>query len=805
MNNLWKDIGFGFRMLLKRPGFTLIAVATLALGIGANTAIFSVINSVLLRPLPFPEAERLVNFYSATPDRNGAMSYPNFIDVQAASQSFDQLAVYRDTNFTLTGYGEAARLPAVVGSAGFFDVLQIKPMLGRTFRPEEDTPGSRVVVISEGFWRRRFEADPKIVGRNITLDNQSFAVIGVMPASFQFPMTADGFDVWTTLALDAEGDDPATSQRQANYLDGVARLKGGIGLQQAQTELAAIAANLQEQYPDMKRTFKAISVLDNMVGDVRLGLLILLGAVGCVLLIACANVASLQLARATARQREIAIRTALGASRGRIVRQLLTESALLAAVGGLAGGLLAMWATELLISFSPENLPRLNEIKLDGSVFAFTVLLSFATGILFGLAPALQASQPDLNQTLKEAARIGGDSGGRRRLRSLLVVAEVAIAIVLLVGAGLLIRTFRELQKVNPGFDAQNVLTFRLDLPSPKYNDPKITTFYHRLSEELQTLPGVRSVSAVSIMPFSGNQSVVGLNIEGRTFERGHLPRAHFRCVIPNYFQTLGIGLINGRDFTERDAANVSPVAIINESFARQHFPNEDPIGKHISPTISYTDDFPMREIVGVVADVRHMVLTEEGGAEIYLPHTQIPFSSMAMVIRTEHDPLGLTPAARAKVQELDAELPLYSVRELENYVSRSISQQRFNMFLLVAFAGVALLLTALGLYGVLAYSVAQRTHEIGVRLALGAHTGAVLRMVIGQGLKLTGIGIGLGLTGAFAVTRLMETLLFGVDATDPITFICVAGLLVAVALLACYVPARRATKVDPMIALRYE
>jgi putative ABC transport system permease protein len=809
--DLWQDLRYGARMLLKQPGFTLIAMLTLALGIGANTAIFSVVNAVLLRPLPFWEAGQLMMLGTVDTregDALSAVSYPNFVDWRAQSGSFERLAAFRSRSFTLTGGGEPLRLNGAVASAELFTLLEVAPTLGRSFRAEEDNAGASVVILSHGLWRRRFNSDPQVIGRTITLDGRSLTVVGVAPAGFQFPIGAEPADLWTTIAHDAAGANPMTAQRGLGYLRVIGRLKPGVSITQAQAEMDGIARRLELQYQDdnAHQGARLVPALEQLVGDVRRPLLIIFGAVGCVLLIACANVANLLMARATTRRREIALRAALGASRGRVIRQLLTESVLLALSGSVFGWLLAWGCMESLLLLSPENIPRLQEIRLDGRVFGFTLLVSLLTGVIFGPAPALQAAKTELTETLKEGGRSGEGARGAR-LRSALMIAEVAIALVLMAGAGLLLNSFWRLLQVNTGFDPRQTLTFRLNLPDSKYSGPQSVAFFERLQARLQNLPGVRGASVTFGLPFGKSRIGTELDIEGLPVARGDRPQIECQSVLPDYFRTLGIRLIKGRDFNARDDLKARRVAIINETLARRFFPNEDPIGKRIRPDISAEPgDPPIREIIGVVSDVRNRSLTADVPFEVYMPYTQFPISTgMWIALRTDADPRSLISAARAEVQALDKELPVFEVKTLEQYFSGEVGRPRFNALLLLFFAGVALLLTAVGLYGVISYSVTQRTREIGVRMALGAQTNDVLRLVVKQGMTLTLIGSVIGLGGALALTRLLKTLLFGVGAADPPTFSIIVLLLITVAFVACWLPARRATKVDPMVVLRSE
>jgi putative ABC transport system permease protein len=811
MESLLQDLRFGVRMLLKQPGFTLIAVATLALGIGANTAIFSVINTVLLKPLPYTESERLMAVWEVRKDgRRGSVSYPNFVDWRAQNGTFEWIAIYRESTMALTGGSEPAKLRVVIATPDLFPLLNARPQLGRAFLPEEEKAGSRVVVLGEGAWRKHFSADPNLVGRQITLDGKAFTVAGVMPAGFDFPVKAEPTDLWVLAALSSERDSPGdqsqNEQRGFHVYDVIARVKPGVKLEQAQADLETVMGRLRTQYPDeVGGDHTAMQpYLNDLVGDVEWALLVLFGAVGMVLLIACANVASLLLARGVARQRELALRTALGASWQRIVRQLLTESLLLASLGGLAALLLATWGVESLKSLSPENLPRVQDVRLDGRVLIFTLLVTLLTGVIFGLIPALRAARTNLNETLNEGGR-SGEGLRRNRLRGALVVAEVALALLLLVGAGLLINSFARLRQVNPGFDPHEVLTLRVDLPDAKYKKPEqITNFNRALLQRIEAVPGVHSAAMVFKLPLSGDASTT-FEVEGQPPDKSRRLSAGLRVATPGYFRTLGIPFISGRDFTDRDELKAAPVVIINEALAQQYFPNQNPIGKHLKPGISMDGEPPWREIVGVARAVRHGGLSKEPRPEFYLPHPQMPGISLTTVVRTDGDPLAIVSAVRNEVRALDSELPVDRVKTLDQYLAESVAQPRFNTLLLALFAGVALILTAIGLYGVMAYSVMQRTREIGVRVALGAQTGDVLRLVIGQGMKLALSGVAIGLAASFALTRFMKTLLFGVGVTDPLTFAVVALVLTLVALLACWIPARRATKVDPLTALRHE
>ncbi|HKG48707.1 MAG TPA: ABC transporter permease [Pyrinomonadaceae bacterium] len=814
MNTLLQDIRFGVRMLLKSPGVSVVATIALALGIGANTAIFSVVNAVLLRPLPFPDSDSLVAVFETDTQRGlqrGSHSYPNFLDVRAQSTMFEHMASYHSGDFIMTGRGEPARLQGSVVTANLFPLLGVSPMLGRAFLPDEDKPTEtgRVVVLSHSLFQRQFGADSSIINQAITLDGVKFTVVGVMPPAFEFPIQNDPVELWTTIAGDAAGDEPVTSQRGAHFLQVIGRLKPGVSKEQAQAELTTIAARLEQQYPDTntRRSLRMDSALTALVGDIRPALLILLGAVACVLLIACANVANLLLARATSRHKEMAIRSALGASRVRVIRQLLTESVLLSLLGGSAGLLLAVWWSDLLIALGKEDIPRAVHVGMDWRVLGFTLGVSLLTGLIFGLAPAFHSSKTELVDSLKEGGRGTSEGARRNRVRNVLVVTELAIAVILLVGAGLLIQSLWRLRNVNSGLQPENVLTFNVVLPEVKYKSDKQGQFFIDLKQRLESTPGVQSASAILPLPLSGDRFVISFEIEGRPMAPKDHPSADFFTTGVGYFKTMGIPIVKGRDFDDRDKHGATPVVIITETFARQHFPNEDPIGKRIKPGIStYEDeDSTMREIIGVVGDIRNRTLSTEPRAAYYVPQTQVPFSQMVAVVKTNGEPRSLISAVTKQVAGMDQDIPLFGVKSMEEYLSASVAAPRFSTTLLSIFAAVALVLTVVGLYGVMSYSVAQRTNEIGIRLALGAQSRDVLLMIVKQGSTLIVIGLVIGLAGAYALTRLIATFLFGVTAKDPLTFGAVAVLLAMVGLLACYIPALRATKVDPMEALRSE
>ncbi len=799
LETLWQDLRYGVRTLRKSPGFTTVAVLSLALGIGANTAIFSVVNAVLLKPLPYDEPDRLIQVWGTNTQagiNTSVVSVPNFIDWQNQNQSFEHLAAYTFSAFTLTGKDEPEQIRSGKVSASLFDLLRVKPIIGRGFLREEDKHGGeRVVVVSHGLWQRRFGADPDLVGQTLTLNNQSYTVVGIMPERFDFPGEVE---MWTPNAFDF-GE--FMSQRGTRYLRIIARLKPGISLQQAQAEMDTIAGRLAQQYPDTNglQGVNLVPLHEATVGRARPTLLILFSAVGFVLLIASSNVANLLLARATLRHKEIAIRGALGASRLRVIRQLITESVLLAGLGGVAGLLLAVWSLELLVSAIPDNVPRVKEIGVDGSVLGWTFLVSMLTGLIFGLAPALGASKPDLNESLKETGKSITADPRHNRVRSLLVISEVALSLVLLISAGLMINSFWRLQQVKTGFSPENVLAVTLSLPSYKYpKKEQQAAFFKEALERIENLPGVSSAGVTTILPLSGSMSAANFQIAGRPpLEKE--PQTDLRSISPNYLHTMRIPLLRGRFFTERDTQDAPAVCIINETLARRFLAGEDPLGQHIELGKSY-------QIVGVVGDVRHSKLDAETGPEMYRPYLQSPSPSVTIVARSSaSDVTSLAAAVRNEIRAIDKDQLIYSLETMEQVRAKSVAPQRFNTLLLTIFAGVSLILAAVGIYGVMAYSVTQRTQEIGIRIALGAQTGDVLKLIVKQGMMLALVGVAIGLIAAFTFTRVLTSLLYGVSATDPMTYVAVTSLLTVVAVLACYIPARRATKVDPMVALRYE
>jgi len=794
VDHLIQDLRYGTRTLLKSPGFTAVAVLTLALGIGANTAIFSVVDTLLLRPLPLKDPGRLVLVRDTQPGVDSApASYPEYLDWKERSKTFEALGAFFTTTFSLTGKGEPEELPALRISAGLFPMLGPSPAQGRGFRPEEEKPGAeRVALISHALWQRRFNS-PSVLGTPITLAGEPYTVVGVMPPGIAF---GGHPDVYIPFRLDEK-----RAPRGLHFMTVLGRLRSGPDMTRARAEVESMAARLRAEA--VTRHGIVITPLqEQMVGDTRPALLVLFGAVGLVLLIACANVANLLLARAASRQKEIAIRRAVGASRSRLIRQLLTESLVLSLVGGGLGLLLAWWGVDLLVS-AGARLPRIEEIRIDGTVLAFTAGVALLTGLLFGLAPALQASSADFHESLKEGGRQTGLGSGRQRLRSLLVVSEVALSLVLLIGAGLLIRSFVRVLDNDMGFDPSRVLALDLSLPLSSYGEPeKQAAFFKELLARVNRLPGVKGAAVVSHLPLGGNNTNSGLLIEGRTWPRDELPLADDRLVSADYFRVLGIHLVRGRTFTPRDVESSLHVAVINESLARRFFSHTDPIGKRIDMQWKTSG---WQEIVGVVGDIKHDGLDLPSEPAVYVPYLQTPDSGMTLVVRATGDSLGLVGAVRAQVYGVDRNQPVSRVRTMEELVAESVGPRRLSMSLLSGFASLALFLAAVGIYGVMSTSVAQRTHEIGVRMALGARRADVIRLVVGQGAKLTLAGLGLGLAVALPLTRLLSVLLFGVSATDPLTFCGVSFLLTVVALLACYLPARRASRVDPMAAIRCE
>ena len=812
MDTLLKDIRYGIRNLLKRPGFTLIAVVTLALGIGANTAIFSVVNGVLINPLPYREPDRLMQFWETNPLRNWAqapVAPANLFDWQQQSRSFTEIAAYIGSDkkgaglsgLELNAGGEPSRLQGLFVTGNIFSVLGADALIGRTLREEETWQGkSAVVVLSYGLWQQHFGADSGIIGQKIALSGVNFEVVGVMPPNFYFPSKET--ELWLPMGWDRN----KTAQfRRPHFLRAVGRLKSGITLEQAQAEMRLIASQLEAQYPDTNTQMGVgLGPLKEwIVSDVQLPLVVLLVTVAFVLLIACVNVASLLLVRASARAREMAIRSSLGARQSRIVRQLLTESLVLAVMGSAAGLVIALWFKDALVAYGSGDIPRLDEARLDWRVLVFTLATTGLTTLFTGLVPALQSARPQLTAMLKD----GGQKGTSRQassVRNALVVAEVALALVLVAGAGLMVRSFLRLQKVDPGFDPNNILTLRLSLPEVRYKeDSQAQAFFEQAEQRIRNLPGVTAVGSTTRLPLKGYRWTGDMTIEGRAPE-DYAREVRHEEMTPDYFHAIGLPLVRGRFFNESDQAKSQPVAIVNVALARRYFPGEDPVGKRIKFS-KPSEQEAWQTIIGVVGDEKQDSLRAEVRPEIYQTHLQHGRSEMTLVVRANTDPRTLIGAIREQIRALDPSLPVYDMKAMRAVVGESLARERFIALVLIVFAMLALVLAAVGIYGVMAYSVAQRTQEIGIRMALGAQMTDVLRLVLKDGMKLALIGVVIGLAGAFGLTRLMKTLLFGVTPTDATTFITVSCLLVIVALVACYLPARRATKVDPLVALRYE
>jgi putative ABC transport system permease protein len=825
MNSLLQDLRYGLRTLRSRPAFSLVAVLILALGIGANIAIFSLINAVLLRPLPFRQPDRLAVVWEkrpATGQNENTVSGPEFLQWKDQNQVFDATAAFNYSTFNLVGDNEPETISAARVSSDFFTVIGTEPALGRSFTADEDRPGAqRVVILSDGLWKRRLGSDPGIVGQTVSLNDDAYTVVGVMPAGFQFPPAPPGLpgpELWTPLAA------PLSHLWGLHNLFVVGRMKPSVTVEQAQTDLDIVAGRMEKQYPDSNtgHGVNVVSLREQMVGDVRPALLVFLGAVTLVLLIGCANIANLLLARAAGRQKEIAIRLALGASRTRLIRQLLTESLVLGVAGGLAGLLLAVWLVDLLPVISPADIPRLESANIDLRVVAAAAAVTLLSTVIFGLVPALQGTKPDINESLKQGAR-SSSGPGRTRIRSLLVTGEVALAMVLLTGAGLLTRSFVRLAGVDPGFDPGNVLTAQIPLSPKRYpRGRQQADFYERLFEKIRALPGVKNVGAINNLPLSGSENNIPVAIGGREpAPPGHELRAGLRVVSPNYFRTMSIPLQSGRFFVGADARaslplirwydaqpfpprsdepQPAPVALINETMARSFWPGEDPVGKRIRLLFS-----PWITVAGVVRNTRHEGLDSEPKPEVYLSSLQEPQGAMTLVIRSSGDPAALVPLLRQEVRSLDQEQPITDIRTMGQVFSNSIGRPRFNALLVGIFGIIALTLAAVGVFGVVSFSVAQRTQEIGIRMVLGAQSRNVLGLVVRQGMLPVLAGVVFGLGGALVLTRLISGLLYGVSPADPATFIVIGLILTLVSLAACYLPARRATKVDPMVALRYE
>ena len=814
-----QNVRYALRVLAKQPLFTAIVVLTFALGIGANTAVFSVVNAVLLRPLPFHEPQNLVALgefdtrEKADPGTEiESISYLDYVDWRDQTKVFEHVAVYTNQSVsTLTDGNQATHVQGESVSADLFRLLGVQPMLGRTFLPKEDEPGNYVVILSYELWQRQFGGDRGIVGRNVTLDGKQFQIIGVMPPRFTYPLRfSNPPELWismSTLRSTDDGSQPMTEQRDNSFFQCVARLKPGVSIRQAQANIDTITANWHQQYPQtINAGAKVIPELTAMVGNTRSALFMLCTMAGCVLLVACVNVANLLLARSLSRNREISIRAALGAGRRHYIRQLLIESILLGAVGGFAGLLLAIWGIDLLKAFLP-SIPRINEISPDPRVLAFTACISIGVGVVAGLLPAWRASHPNLATSLNEAARGSSEGVTGRRTRAALVVVEIVLAVVLLASAGLLAQTFISLQKVHAGFDATDVITARIALPNATYPSSQASAaFYKKLLERVSTLPGVQSAAAAWWIPLSGSEITFNFNVEEHPVPAGQLPLAQVNIVTPDYFRAMRVPFRHGRAFTDRDDRNAPPVAIVTESFAKEFFPGEDPIGKRIIPNgSSDLGKPPVREIVGVVGDMHLISLRFPPKPQIYIPSQQFGIQSMSIFVRTQIDPQLLATALRRVVAEIDKDVPVYRVRTLADYRSGSIAQPRLNAMLVTLFAVIALLLAAAGIFGVMSYSVTQRTQEIGIRIALGAQRYDVLRLIVLQGMRFVGAGLVLGIIGVLFCSRLLQSFLFGVGANDLLTMLIVTLILTGVAFVACLIPARRAILVDPIHALRAE
>lgn len=811
--HLVRDVRFACRTLRKAPGFTAVAVLTLALGIGANSAMFSVINAVLLRPLPFPSPERLVAVASidlrATAGPSGSASWPDFFDWRSSARTFEHLSAYRETGFTLVDGGRASHVPGAVVTSDLLSTLGVRPALGRDFRGDEERAGADVALISDSLWRSQFAAAPDIVGRAVTLNARRFTIVGVMPPAFHFPVSVPAAQIWITDAEDARVDNPAdtpmTAQRGAHFIKVIGRLRATASVASAQAELEIIAAGLARAHPDDSgnRSVRVVSELGRLVGDTRQPLFVLLAAVGCVLLIACVNLANLLLARGAGRGREMALRTALGASGRRIVLQLLTESLVLAALGTGCGLALAYGSTAALVRLAPVTVRGLDQVMIDGVVVTFTAVMGGASALCFGLIPAFQTSRTD--SAIGAASARTTQGRGQRRLRGALVIAEMAIGVVLLLGAGLLLRSFDRLLRTPPGFEAQHLVTATFRLPDSEYPYLKQILFYDNVLADLRALPGVESAAAAAPLPLSGSRYSISFQQSGVERPQSERLSADFGMVSPGYFRTLQVPLVRGREFSAIDSDAAPRVVIVNERFARQYFGDVDPLGQRIKPGLSTTEkETPWREIVGVVGDIRHQRLSEESRPAYFVPYAQGLISPLSLVVRTNNTN-GMVEDIRKTLARKDPELALYDVKTMEEYLATSVATPRFQTLLLALFATVGLALTAVGLYGVMAYGVAQRTREFGIRLALGARPGEVLGLVLRSALTLISTGLIVGMVAGALASRMLASALYSIDPLDPATFAGVATLLTAVAFVASYVPARRAIRVDPIAALRSE
>lgn len=814
METLWHDLGYGFRLLFKNLRFTVVAVLSLAIGIGATTAIFSVTNALLLRPLPYKDADSLVILWNRSPGLNVVQDWfspGQYLDIKAENKVFEQVAATIDSSFNLTGQGLAERVEGARVSSSLFPLLQTQAIMGRVFTPDEDEQGKpTTAILSYGFWQRRFAGDTQVVGKTLSLNGTPVQIVGVMPQDFTLNQevmpTVNKISNAEMLLSLPMGEAKRTTRTNEDY-NIFGRLRPGVSVAQAQADVDRIVGGMKQQYPQNYPPssgfmISVVPLLQQVVGEVRRPLLILLGAVGFVLLIACANVANLQLARAAVRQKEIAVRAAVGAGRLRIIRQLLTESVLLSVLGGLLGLLLAIVAVRALQMFAANTLPRVGEIRVDARVLAFTFFLSLVTGIVFGLAPALRASRVDLNGVLKEGGRSSAGSS-HYRVRNLFVVIEVALSLVLLIGAGLLVRSYQQILNASPGFNPQNVLSFRLSLPNSKYKGSAVTNFYKLFIERTKALPGVEAAGTSYSLPMSSVALAWGpITIEGYVPKNSaDFIMSNERFVSPGYFSAMGVPLLKGRLFDERDVKGAAETVIVNENLAQRFWPNQDPIGKRLERG----DKEPWRNVVGVVRDTKEFSVDNEPPISIYHPHEQFPIGTMFVVVHTSSDPRQAIPAITREITALDPELPAFEFKTMEQRLSDSLARRRFATFLLGVFAIVALSLAAIGIYGVMAYSVSQRTQEIGIRMALGAQPGRIALLVVRQSLFLVTIGTVIGLAGAFALTRVMASLLYGVNATDLKTFVIPPLVLGGIALLASYSPARRAARVDPTVALRSE
>jgi putative ABC transport system permease protein len=814
METFLQDVRYGVRVLTKHKSFTAVAVLTLALGIGANTAIFSVVNDLLLSPLPYSDAERVVMLWEVTPSGRhmNTTSRANFRQWRAQGSSFESMSAFTDQRLNLTGGGEPEEVGVQFATPDLFKVLGVEPLHGRVLTEEDGLQGSEGVVLSYGFWKRRFGGDPGLVGKPITLNGEPFNVVGVMPPSFHWHIkqrsgTGKPAEVWGVLSMPPPGD-PASATERGRFLSVVGRMKRGVTAAQAEAELKTIHTRLaQDSSFNKNYSAEVIPLREQFVGNIRPALWVLLGAVGLVLLIACANVANLLLSRVAAREKEIALRTALGARRMRVVRQLLTESLLLSLLGSALGLLVAWWGIGALVAISPRDLVNLQNVGINTTVLAWTLGVSLLTSVLFGIVPALEATRLNLNDALKEGGKGADAQGSRsRRLRGVLVVGEVALALMLLAGAGLLVKSFSQLRKIDTGFETENVLTMVLRLPAAKYKeDPQFVAFFRQALERVRATPGVQSAGIVNFLPlYGGLGSATSFYIEGKPEPpRGEGPSTNVRVADAGYFKTLGIPVKRGRTFTDVEDAEMRPVILVSESFAQKHLTGEDPIGKRIK--VFMADKPEWTEIVGVVGDVRYDNLTAEAEPTVYYPHPGLTYEFMTLVIRTAGDPAGMAPSVRREIAAIDPDQPVSDVRTMTQVMADTVGRARFNTLLLGIFAGLATLLAAVGIFGVMNYSVQLRTREIGLRMALGAQPRRVLMLILRQGLLLTLIGLGVGLAGALALSRVMSGLLYGVGANDPATFAAIVVVLGVVSLVACYIPARRATRVDPLIALKYE